>query len=127
MPIERSANGAPIVVSGHGDIYVCRARREGEEMEDEIVILPDTRRSPVGSRMDDNRWAELFAGRTSDELDAPVRFRFDNLEGLDSLIMTLIELRFSMESGVRCNLSERGEMAVREMYKNFEFEVDAEQ
>lgn len=94
MPITKEGESC-VVHFGHGDLALCHAKKQGMEYSDEISLFQVDGEHETGAFIDDQLWAP-YAGKNSDELGVPVRLAFDNMAGLDSFLLTLLELREKM-------------------------------
>lgn len=75
---------------GDGNIKIARAREQDEEKES-MLILYNQQAQPVGYVGHEDR------GKFSDDIgEAQIVLKFKNLEGLTSLIHSLVELQGSM-------------------------------
>lgn len=92
MPIYQ-VRDALVVHLGYGDVAISTGRNIEKKIEDELVFSAQGPHS-VGEETTE------FAGKSTDEIKAPLRFIFENEAAIDVLIERLEKLRQAKQEPV---------------------------
>ncbi|BDI33427.1 hypothetical protein CCAX7_54780 [Capsulimonas corticalis] len=89
MPSYPGDDGSLILHFGSGDIAICPSKGLDRECEDEIAFI-------VHEPGEVGRYYGEWKGKSTSELNTPVRMIFDTVDALDVVVEQLTTLRFKM-------------------------------
>lgn len=91
MPIIKGDNGETVVQFGDGDVLICASRQQGQTVENEISLVRDEPH-PIGE------YTEKHMGKTTADIDCPVRLQFAKSESVGVLIERLQHVKAQLEA-----------------------------